>query len=1031
MFGYNFTFESPLYLLLLALLPVLWLTSLRSLAGLGRVRRVVALVLRSAILLILICALAEAQLVRSTERLTVIYLLDQSDSIPATTRNEMLDYVKASWREHRQPEREDRAAVVIFGREADVEIGPIEDNPPPIASIESMVNGEFTNLESAMKMAMGLYSEDTAKRIVIITDGNENIGNARRQAAKLQSAGVSIDVLPVYTEDQVDVAVEKVSIPSDVRRGQPFALRVVLNNNSPKGGNSVKGTLLITRRSSDDERVIVESEIELPPGKTVITPDVPEQIDEPDFYTYEARFRAADATVDHQQRNNQAMTYTHVRGRGRVLLIEDQDHPGEFDFLVQKLKEENIAVNVQSTKALFTSLAELQRYDTVVLANVPRVGENADEAFSDAQIDMLVRNTQQMGAGLVMLGGQNSFGLGGWTNTELEKAMPVDFQINNTKIAMVGALCLIMHAGEMDRGNYWQRVIAQQTIKTLGRADYCGLIHYDGNAKNSGNSWLWTSAQGRGMLKVGNRRGLMLQKLSKMTPGDMPEFDPGLKMAAAEFRKITDAAHKHMIIISDGDPTPPKPATITALVNLGVKVTTVGVGTHGAANRKVLGAIARQTGGKYYGVKNARALPRIYQREVRRLAKSLEFRDEKGMQPEIVSDHEMVQGIGTPPPITGFVLTRRKESPLVEVSMVSPKPADEANNTILASWTYGLGRTVAFTTDGGSRWANRWTHWDNYQKQFSQIVRWSMRPVDETGTFLVATDIKDGKVKVVVTAWNDEEEFANSLDLTGAVVDPGLKQRGLIIEQTAPGRYEGEFDADDAGGYFVTINPGDGQALIRTGVSVPYSSEYRERESNLSLLRDLADRAPPGGQLGKFIEDPAGTGDIKALLATNIFRHDLPKATSNQGIWHLLLFVASCVFFVDVFYRRVHVNFDWVAPVVHRVKRKLFRSEVVAVESETMARLRSRKAEVTDSIEQRKASTRFEPDADSPVDLDVLTDDQTTTTPKEKPRAERSSAERSRTDPSQLGPQDQKEEEDYTSRLLRAKKEALKDHKKK
>ncbi len=1028
MLGYDLTFESPLFLLLLVLLPVLWWTSLRSLAGLGRVRSVVALLLRSAVLLLLIAALAEAQLVRTTDRLTVIYLLDQSDSIPAETRREMLDYVKSSWRRHRDSKRQDRAGVVIFGRDADVEIGPVEDDPPPISTTETFVDGEFTNLESAMKMAVALYPENTAKRIVIITDGNENIGNARRQAARLQAAGVSIDVLPVYTESDVDVAVEKLTIPSDVRRGQPFDLRVVLNSNAPKGSKPVAGTLQVVRRSGDEERVIVESKMELPPGKTVITPDVPEQIDAPDFYTYEARFRTDDATVDAQLRNNRAQTFTHVRGRGQVLLIKPEDDGGEFDFLVQKLKEENLAVHQQTPKTLFNSLAELQRYDTVVLANVARVDESAAEAFSDDQIDMLVRNTQQMGAGLVMLGGPNSFGLGGWTNTELEKAMPVDFQINNTKIALVGALCLVMHASEMADGNYWQHRIAQESLKTLGREDYCGLIHYSGQGGIQGCNWLWSDGR-KGMLKVGRRRKLMLQKIDRMFPGDMPDFEPGLQLALRGFKEVNrvgDAATKHMILISDGDASGAKNSTLNALVQEGVKVTTVGVGTHGAANRRELSRIARHTRGKYYHVQNAKALPRIYQREVRRLAKSLEFRPKGGgtMQPKIVSNHEMVQGIDSPPPISSFVLTRLKESPLVEVSMRSPQPVDEINNTLLASWTYGLGRTVAFTTDVGSRWANEWTGWDDYQKQFSQIVRWSMRPVDESGSFQVATDVKDGKVKVVITALDENEQFANSLNLVGNVVDPELKQRDLRIEQTAPGRYEGEFPADAAGGYFMTINPGGGNAPIRAGVSVPYSSEYRERESNLALLQDLAERSPEGGQPGKIIEDAAGTGQLEKLLEIDVFRHDLPKARSNQGIWFFLLFVGSQLFVLDVFYRRVHVRFDWVPPLVAKARDKVLRREPAPQESETMARLRSRKAEVTDDIEQRKAATRFEPDVQSDTDaaagVEVLSAEGSTTTPDDRPR----------TAPSPIAPQEQDEAEDYTSRLLKAKKDAIKGRKK-
>ncbi|REJ66436.1 MAG: VWA domain-containing protein [Planctomycetota bacterium] len=1014
MFGYNLTFESPLWLLLLAVVPVLWWASLRSLAGLGRVRRVVALLLRSIVLLVLIAALADAQLVRTTDRLTVIYLVDQSDSIPVATREQMIEYVKRSWERHRDVQRGDRGAVVVFGRDADVEIGPIADDPPLYGSIETFVSGEFTNLEAAMKMAIALYPEDTAKRVVILTDGNENMGNARRQAARLAAAGVSIDVVPVFTEQQVDVAVEKVTIPADVRRGQPFELRVVLNNNAPPGSGPVTGTLQITRQGSGDAEVIAESRVELPPGKTAITPDVPERIDDPDFYTYEAIFRADQDGIDLQSRNNRAKTFTHVKGRGQVLLIEDADHPGEFGPLVDALKQENILVNVKSTRELFTSLAELQRYDSVVLANVPRVSENATESFTDEQIDMLVRNTQQMGAGLVMIGGPSAFGLGGWANTELEKAMPVDFRIANTKIALVGALCLIMHAGEMANGNYWQERIAKLSIETLGREDYCGLIHYDGGQKNRGNDWLW-SRGGRGMLKVGGRRQMMLGRIGRMTPGDMPEFDPGLQLAAKEFAKLTEPAHKHMIIISDGDPTQASGAVLRKLANAKVKITTVGVGTHGPADSRELTRIARATGGKYYNVKNAKALPRIYQREVRRLAKSLEFLEPKGLQPQIVSDHEIVRGIEAPPPITGFVLTQRKESPLVDVAMVSPKPADESNTTLLASWTYGLGRTVALTTDAGARWANSWTGWDDYQKQFSQIVRWSMRPIDESESMLVSTDVEDGKVKVVITAWDEDEQFANSLDLGGSVVDPELKERGLKIEQTAPGRYEGEFDADDAGGYFITINPGDGRGVIRKGVSVPYSSEYRERESNLSLLKELAERVPEGGAPGRYIEDTTG-GGMESLLEVDVFRHDLPKARSNQGIWHLLLFVGSCVFFGDVFIRRVHVGFGWLTPLMVRARDFVLRREPTPQASETMARLRSRKAEVTDHIEQRKSTTRFEPAADEPVDLDTLSATETST-----PRAEPQSPEKR-----SLTPEEQSEEEDYTSRLLKAKKDVWK-----
>ena len=116
-------------------------------------------------------------------------------------------------------------------------------------------------------------------------------------------------------------------------------------------------------------------------------------------------------------------------------------------------------------------------------------------SFRDEQIEMLVRNTQQMGAGLVMLGGPNSFGAGGWANTKLEDAMPVDFQIKNAKIEAVGALVLVMHASEMAAGNHWQKVVAREAIQALGPMDYCGLLHWDDFGRET---WLWGGNAGTG-----------------------------------------------------------------------------------------------------------------------------------------------------------------------------------------------------------------------------------------------------------------------------------------------------------------------------------------------------------------------------------------------------------------------------------------------------------------------------------------------------------------------------------------------------
>jgi len=1015
MVGYRVAFDSPMWLCLLALLPLFWWFALRSLSSLTGLRRIVSCLLRSVVFTLIVLALAEMRLVQATDKLTVVYVVDQSLSIPRSRIVEAIDYVNQAVAQQQQ--EKDLAGVIYFGREAVVERPPWDEFLKLGPTSESQLDPEYTNLAAGLKLAQASFPHDTAKRIVVISDGNQNIGDALDQARVLAEAGIGIDVLPLTYGRRAEVLIEKLTIPPDVRKGEPFDLRVVVNNTSePAEGQLgvVSGHLRVSLRTGDQPVELSNDHVDLPPGKSVFT--VTQKISQPQIYTYEAIFVPDNPADDTLTQNNRATTFTHVRGSGQVLLIEDFDHRGEYQALVERLREENLEVTVQPSNQLFQNLAELQQFDTVVLANVPRSGgENADQiaSFSDDQIKMLVRNTETMGAGLVMLGGPNSFGAGGWTNTELEKAMPVDFQIKSAEVVPKGALALVMHASEIPEGNHWQKVIAQEAIKALGTEDYCGLLHWSGT-----DQWLWG-----GMLRVGDRRSRMLAEIDRMVPGDMPNFDPCLRMAEAAFRQLQGiASAKHMIVISDGDPSDPTTGAINALKALGVTVSTVAVGSHGPAESIRLEKLAVATGGKYYQVNNPRALPKIFQREARRVAQPLIHENLAGFVPVVRTNDEIISGITNPlPPITGFVSTTIKRNPLVEVSIISPEPKDQANATILASWTYGLGRTVAYTTDTGARWAKAWPGWANYDKFFTQMIRWSMRPVNDQGNFVVATDVEGGQVRVFVTALDKNDEFLNFLDLSGTIVGPEMDPRSLKLSQTAPGRYVGTFDAKDAGSYFLMLSPGAGKTPIRAGVNVPYSAEFSDREADPALLASMAELVPKGGEPGVVIQDPSGKNDLNAFLEFDAFRHDLPRASSGQDVWPALLVFAGCLFFFDVFFRRVTLSFTWVPPLAAGVRDFVLRRDAQTPKTEYMDRLRSRKAEVTEQLEQRRAAARFEPAPDATAsgpapDLATL-EAEMKTAPRESPRP---------SSPPRSMPE-KPPEESYTERLLKAKKKVWED----
>jgi Mg-chelatase subunit ChlD len=996
MFNYYVVFAAPAYLALLAIVPVLVLASHRRLAALGPWRRWVVLALRVLLVALVVLALAEAQVVQTSDRLTVVYLLDQSFSIPVERRQALVDYVNADIREHRKDR--DRAGVIVFGRDAAIEIPPFDANVQVAQAIESAVDQEYTNVSAAMKLAQALFPEDAAKRIVLVSDGNQNMGNAVEQAQVLSHGGVGIDVLPIHYRTRAEVIVERVSLPPDARHGEPFDLRVVITNAArvtAKDSGETPGRLVISRTAGGRTDVISEEAVVLPPGKKVFS--IRQKIDSPDFYTYEARFIPDRPGDDASPQNNRATAFTHVQGKGQVLLIEDPDHRGEFAVLVDRLKQQGLAVEVETSSQCFSTLPELQRFDTVLLANVPR------EQFGKEQIAMLARNTQQMGAGLVMLGGPNSFGAGGWTDTEIEQAMPVDFQIKNAKIVPRGALALVIDNSSSMAGEKVDlcKAAAVASVKTLGSQDNVTVITFNGDAEKRVR-----------VTRVGDGQSI-LRRIRQIAAGGGTNMYPGMQYAYDELRKA-DAAVKHMIVLSDGETMGEGYRELaTRIHDTGITITTVAVGPQ--VNAPLLDSIRQAGGGKFYRVMNPKTLPRIFMKETRRVSRPLIW-DKHPVQPNVkLPSHEILSGVTAPlPPITGYVMTTKKEGgPLIETLLSSPEPVGEENNTVLAAWTYGLGKAVAFTSDAGARWTSGWTREPTYDKLFGQMIRWSMRPVANSGKYSIATDVAEGQVRVVVNAMDEDEEFSKLRQMTATAVGPDLKPLPLRIEQTSPGRYVGSIPVGTAGSYFVTLSPGADQAPIRTGVTVPYSDEFRDRSPNDALLGQLAASVPSGGRPGKVIELREPVGKDRPKPSVDPFRHDLPKATSNQDAWHYLLLAACCVLFGDVFCRRVNISFAWALPLAVRVRDWVLRRQPKAAAPEFIERLQSRKAEVSDRFDQLRAATRFEAPAESKANLDVL---QTATAAKDDLKKDQKPAAPTPTDQAKSQP------DSYTERLLKAKK---------
>lgn len=996
-------FDRPVYLLLLGLLPPGWWFARGALTALGTWRGAVAFAFRAAVWTLVVLALAEMQWVRTDDRLAVVYLLDRSLSIPEADRRAMIEYANRSTAAERGDG--DLVGAVAFGRRAEVELPPLDDDLRLPPALETVVDPQYTNLAEAFRLAEASFPADAAKRVVLLSDGNQNVENVYDVARRAAERGVGIDVVPVTYRARGEVWVEKVSLPSVARRGEPFDVQVLVNNTTeptPAGAaapdGAVAGTLELLRRRGDETTVLSRDRVELSPGKRPFA--VRQTLDEPDFYVYEARFTPDDPRDDVQPQNNRALNFTQLAGSGRVLFIENFERPGLHRRLIDALRREKLSVTVMPSNRLFASAAELVPYDVVVLADVPRTGgENVDAvaAFTDEQIKLLTTNVREMGCGLVMLGGPNSFGAGGWAGTSLEAAMPIDFQVKNLEVVPSGALQLVLDkSGSMaDEKLEMCKTAAVAAVRMLGPRDYVGIAAFDSQAH-----WVVPMHQLRSASDV-------VARIRRLGAGGGTYMETALREAYDAVRKVP-AGVKHVIVLSDGQTAGSGYEQMAADARKqGVTTSCVSVGFDAAI--PLLDAVAQAGGGKSYAVTNPRAIPKIFVNEARRVARPLIFEDDKGFVPQIVGAHEVLRSLQPPlAPLTGFVMTGTKGSSLVQTLLDDPRFRAEGSGTIAAVWTYGLGRTAVWTSDCGEAWATAWNERPDFEPLLSGLVRWTMRPPAGGDRFTLRADVDDGRGRLLLSGLDEQGEFLNLLDPQGSVVGPDLTPRPLRLEQTAPGRYAATFDADQVGSYFLVVRPGPGQPVLRTGVNVAYSAEFRDRTANETLLASLAGLKSDDGPAG-MLAPPLGATSPTAAPPVDFFRHDLPHASGRRDLWPELTLAAVGLLVGDVFVRRVAFEWSWLVAPFAAVWARLRRNRGRIVTPEYMERLRERKATVVREVVQksgrggeRESGSAGEPPVAAPPKVEM-------------PPPVPPSPPKSNTD------------NDYTARLLRAKRKMWSD----
>lgn len=994
-------FDRPAWLLLLLLIVPCYFMARRSIGGLSRSKATVTFALRVIVILLLTMSLAHPVWEKRGKGLTVTVLVDRSQSIPLPLKKSSLEFLAIATDPKFKEENEDRIAVITIAKDANIVAMP--DVNSAVGTGGGGEEGDLTatNLAAGVTTALSIMPPDTANRIVLASDGNETMDSVLAAAELAKANKIPIDVLVLEYEHKNEVVFEGISAPPRARQGQSANIRMVLHGYGKDSAGTLHLKMNNVPMDLDPETEGDGMRINVVAGtptviKTTIT------LDSPGPKQFDAVFEPDNPGDDEIDRNNNAVAVTFVGGEGRVLVIDQSSADSEY--LMNVLRQSNISCE-QRTAPEVGGLVDLAGFDAVVLANVPRF------QFTDDQDRDLHAYVHDLGGGLVMLGGPDSFGAGMWIGAELAKVLPVKLDPPQTRQMTRGALALVMHSCEMAQGNFWGQKVAITAIEALSRLDYVGICVYGwgGGPGINGASWAFP------MSLVGDKSA-PINAAKKMSVGDMPSFQDSMDLALNDKNGLMSvrAGQRHAIVISDGDPSPPTQALMQKYKDNGVSITTIMVGGHGTAmDNNKMNAIAQFTGGRFYNITNPKQLPAIFFKEAQVVSRSL-IQEGDLYQPQIVSNLPgPVQGFEGVPSIDGYVLTAARDG-LAQMPIVVG--TSEGNDPIYANWNYGLGKSIAYTSDVTGRWGSRWTSWPEFKKFWEQSMRWVMRP-SSPANLLVNTRL-DGDVAVVeLEALESDASFLNFMQTSAVVLDPNSKAEPLTLQQVGPGKYRAEFRTSEAGAYLVNIGYASGakdaggnpvKGNLQAAVCVPYSREFRAVRDNAALLKDLA-KQTGGRELSPASPEIA-----------DLFSHEgLQIPLSPRQIWDLLAIIAAALFLFDVAARRISIDSSAMKALAGRaVGKRADASEATVAawkraKSGVSHRQTDKKVVKAEQVEDR--NVKFEAagdDAKRAIDVG----EQVPQDMREKPVTQRSADAKPK--------QGDDDDGDYTGRLLAAKRRA-------
>jgi len=772
----------------------------------------------------------------SKREISAVFLVDMSDSITWEGKEWMWNYVKGL---SGSLDDKIKKGVVVFGGESKVITPELTEDlelEKLLGSItESNISTDRTDIASGIMAAVGIIPEDSSKIVILLTDGNQNLGEVERAA--LMAAGNDVKVFvasPPDVQKAGEILIKKVVVPKEINEGEMINIKVVIENRNDR---AVKGDLTLHNKDA----VLKEWDTEFKSGISVF--EVPYKSEEKGFIKFNANLDVEDDGLDLDKENNSKFAFVNVTDKTRLLYINGAK--SQKMYLPDALEDKTIDVEIKNPDQIPKTLQEYIKYDSIIFSNVSR------DSISDEQMTLIEKYVKDYGGGFVMTCGTNITAEGGYSGTKIEEILPVKIiggdPPKKEKKSRLSLILIIDKSGSMlGKKMLFAKKASIELLKQLKPSDNFGIVAFD------------TSPYTIVELKSNEAaKKEIIRKLSMLNADGGTDIFPAMDMAYRQIRQKNSKVN-HVILLSDGNTKSiyyHYNKMITKFQQAHITVSTIALGTW-LVNTKLLEDIAKKTKGQFYQISDIIRLPRLIVKDSEFFVSQSDFHEEH-FYPQINQESQILKGIYDKqfPPLKGHTIIEAKEN--VEVPLVTNIMGK--TDPILADWRYGLGKVVIYASDANARWSSKWINWAMFNKFWSQVVRWSMRDISKAN-YDIKIKSNDDTVSLQIESSSLLEDGTK---LAVSIISPDYAGNGqdLLMKQVAPKRFISELKDVDPGTYNLKISrTRDGKVIdFKTkGLLVPEKIvtkplEYAVQGNNTTQLKNIAEIT--GGKYNPKKED--------------------------------------------------------------------------------------------------------------------------------------------------------------------------------